>query len=189
MVSKNTGSLNQAIHFLNILDWLTEIRPGNILSKYIEGSEIIPANLHSPDRGFWNHTNQYTFLRNKSRIDTIYSLYGAGMDPNQISHTFPYPNLYSYEFAADSLFHRLRNSQPEPIYLHGKSLSVAESVIEFAMIVTSNCQDRFVSRMFTADGWSLKSPSRVMCNRMNGRAIDPTNQKVNECGEWESPCI
>ena len=58
----------------------------------------------------------------------------AGMVPNPISHTFPYRNLDSYEFIADFvyLFHRFRNSLPEPIYLHGKALSVAESNLSFA---------------------------------------------------------
>jgi len=53
-----------------------------------EVSEIIPVNIH--------------FQENKSHIHTKYSLYDAGIVPNEISHTFPYPNLYSYEFAVDS---------------------------------------------------------------------------------------
>ena len=57
-------------------------------------------------------------FKKQINVYTIISLFDAGLVPNQISHTFPYPNLYSHEFVADprKLFHRFHNSQPDSIY-------------------------------------------------------------------------
>ena len=68
----------------------------------IDDSELTPGDIHSADRDFQNHDSQYTFPRNKLKMHTIYSLYDVGMVPNHFSHTFPYPCVYSYDFAADS---------------------------------------------------------------------------------------
>jgi len=97
---KQTGSLNQEIYFLKIQD--TEIIPGNILSKDRWFWNHTRQCTFYRYRGLWNHTSQYECLRNKFKMHTMYSVYDAGVLPNQISHTFPYQNLYSDELAVDS---------------------------------------------------------------------------------------
>jgi len=98
----------------------------------IEVSETIPVSTH-----FWKkqiYIYIYIYILYIHISYNIHSLYDAGMVPNQILRTCPCQNLDSCDCASGFvyLFHRFHNSQPEPIYLHGKSLSVAESNLSFA---------------------------------------------------------